>query len=131
MMKHLIVLTLAGVLGLNLVAFGQLSDETQPIQVTLISPLGTNGIESSHIVNQLSLNILAGVSAGVEGVEIGGLVNANRHFMKGIQIGGLVNAVGGEVEGVQIAGFSNITQGPLEAVQLAGFLNVNGFSLEG
>ena len=102
-----------------------------PFQVTFIPPLGTNGLNAGNTINQFSLNILAGYAAGVDGVEIGGLVNINREMMNGVQFAGFTNITGGETTGLQFAGFGNINADRTDGLQFAGFSNINSGSLTG
>ena len=96
----------------------------RPVQVTLFTPFGTNGILSDRSVNSLSWNILWGVSAGLNGVEYGGLANIETDFVKGAQGAGVINLVSGPVTGGQFAGFMNMSLGELRGIQSSGFLNI-------
>ena len=97
--------------------------KTSPGQLSFISPAGTHGLKAGKFINRLSLNILAGYSAGVKGFEIGGILNSNRHMVEGVQIAGLVNAVGGSVRGIQLAGVSNVGLGTTIGIQTSGVHN--------
>ncbi|GAL85312.1 hypothetical protein MYP_2541 [Sporocytophaga myxococcoides] len=107
---------------------GQNSDSatytTVPLSVTFVPPMGTNGMQGPKIVNKTSLNILAGTSRGLDGFEIGALVNVEKEFVNGVQIAGLSNIVGKNVNGVQIAGLTNSSSGYAEGVQVSGLTNV-------
>jgi len=126
--------------------------ESRKIQVSLIPYIGTNRKLSGSVDNNLSLNLLAGYSGGVNGFELGGLLNIVRRDVKGSQVAGVINFVGGNtgpfqmagcfnvnggsVKGTQIAGFSNVVLDTLTGVQLAGFNNtlhgyMNGVQLSG
>ena len=115
----------------------------KPFQFSLTPGLGTHGLMGAQVINKFSLNILGGYTAGVNGVEIGGLFNIVKKDVHKLQVGGIFNVVGGEVKGVQIgglhnkvldsviglqiAGFNNKVNGPLTGVQLGGIYNkVNG-----
>lgn len=100
--------------------------DVRPFQVTFITPLGTNGIGSPQIVNNFSFNILAGVNGGVDGFELGGLLNINSYYVKGLQISGFGNITGGESDAGQIAGFMNINGGKVKGLQGSGFINIAG-----
>ncbi|MEM9325100.1 MAG: hypothetical protein AAGA85_05575 [Bacteroidota bacterium] len=99
--------------------------EKRPFQISLLPAVGTNGLLSGKITNTVSLNILAGLAYGVEGVELGGAINLIRQEVKGIQGAGAANYVGGNIEGVQAAGAVNVTLGNTTGAQMAGALNVN------
>jgi hypothetical protein len=98
----------------------------RPVQFTFVSPLGTNGIESGAVVNQVSFNLLMGYAAGLEGVEFGGLLNIEKDYVKGVQFAGLGNLVKNQVTGSQFAGFFNVNGGTTKGAQFAGFLNTAG-----
>ncbi len=102
-----------------------------PFQISLISPIGTDGTESWHTVNHISINIIAGCSAGLDGAEAAGIANIETDFMHGAQFAGVANVVKNEVQGVQYAGVINLTGGYVKGVQYAGVVNVCGDSAEG
>jgi len=119
----------------------------RPFQVTFVSPLGTNGLDSKKTVNYASFNIIGGYSAGLTGVELGGVANVEFDFVKGIQLAGVTNVVKGKTNGIQLAGtanicgdsvtglqcagFSNTVNGSFTGIQTAGFCNVNNGSAKG
>lgn len=92
-------------------------------QISLLPYLGTNAMESDEITNKVSVNVLWGTNGGVDGLEVGGLVNTVRKDVRGMQIAGLGNTVGGDVEGTQIGGLFNVNQGSTKGAQLAGIIN--------
>lgn len=99
----------------------------RPVQTSLIPGIGTHGMIGSNVVNKFSLNMLGGYTAGVRGVEIGGLFNINRKDVQAVQVAGIFNNVGGNTQGVQLAGIFNNVLGYTQGVQLAGIGNrVNG-----
>jgi len=100
-------------------------------QFTFIPPMATNGKLSPLVKNKYSLNLLAGYNGGVQGLEIGGMVNLVRKNMNGVQIAGFGNAVGGECHGVQIAGFFNHNLGAMNGTQISGFYNYNSSKTKG
>lgn len=100
----------------------------RPGQVSFIYPLGMNGVESFKYTNNISLNILAGISGGLNGIEVAGLVNVEKDEVKGVQIAGLVNAVGGPVRGVQVAGLTNVASEAVLGGQGSGLISYAGDS---
>ena len=102
-----------------------------PFQLTLISPLGTNGLNSSKVANNASINMLAGISAGVKGAEIGGLVNVSLGNINGAQIAGLFNSSNGTTSGVQLSGLGSYNKGHLTGAQISGLANVNSAAVTG
>jgi hypothetical protein len=98
--------------------------KTMPLAITFVPPMSTNGMQAPEVVNKTSLNILAGTSRGLDGFEIGSLVNVEKEFVNGVQIAGLSNIVGKNVKGVQVAGLTNSSSGYAEGVQVSGLTNV-------
>jgi hypothetical protein len=107
-----------------------------PVQISFTPGLGTQGKQGQHSINNFSLNILGGRTGGVNGVEMGGLLNMNTMYVRGVQVGGLSNLTGKYVEGVQVAGIHNYVAGNLKGVQVAGINNfvkgsTNGLQIGG
>ncbi|UOQ71424.1 hypothetical protein [Hymenobacter cellulosilyticus] len=105
--------------------------QRQPFQFSVVSPLGTNGLASGRTVNNVSLNLLAGYAAGVQGLELATLLNVDRDAVQGVQAAGLLNVVGGPVRGTQLAGFGNVVAADAQGLQAAGLLNVAVGPVEG
>lgn len=105
--------------------------EERFFQFSVVPMVGTNGMLSGQVKNNLSLNLLAGYAYGVNGIELGGFFNIDRKEMNGVQIGGFGNATGGESRGVQLGGFINTTKGYTKGVQGAGFFNLVTDSIAG
>lgn len=101
-------------------------DNDRLAQISLVPFLGTNAEENTEITNNVSFNVLWGDNGGVEGLEVGGLVNKVRNDVMGMQIAGLVNTVGGNVEGTQISGLCNVNKGKTSGLQVAGLINTTG-----
>jgi hypothetical protein len=115
--------------------------QVRNFQVTVIPPLGTNGIDCYKITNHLSFNVLAGVQGGLDGLEMGtyanvilkdargiqaaGFTNVVLHNVKGAQFSGFANYVGGNLTGAAFSGFVNVGLGNLKGAQFSGFCNVN------
>jgi len=91
-------------------------------QVGFLPKLGTNHTLSSKVVNDWSLNILAGTSLGNRRFELGGIGNFTRKNMTGVQVGGVFNELRGNASGLQIAGIYNVSD-TLQGVQVAGMVN--------
>ena len=92
-------------------------------QVSFVTPLGTNGIHSGMITNEISLNLLAGYAGGLNGVEFSGLGSVLKGDMTGVQFSGLGSIVVKETNGVQFSGLFNFGQGKVKAAQFAGLVN--------
>ncbi|RAK64179.1 DUF4974 domain-containing protein [Hymenobacter edaphi] len=97
---------------------------TKPAQISLLGPLGSNGLRSGQTVNHVSINVLGGYAAGVDGFEAAGLVNVDRDTVAGVQVAGLANVVGRHLDGFQAAGLANVLGGPGRGWQAAGLLNL-------
>lgn len=93
-------------------------------QISLISPLGSNGIDSHLFVNRTSVNLLGGYSLGNTVFELGGIYNVNVGYTSGVQLAGLANYSGESRRAVQIAGVANVACGGDSPFQLAGIANV-------
>jgi hypothetical protein len=96
---------------------------TRSFQISVVPGLSTHGQLSSQVVNNFSLNIFGGYTAGTNGLELGGLFNIDKKEVKYVQAAGLFNSVGGEVKGVQLAGINNLVQDNVEGMQAAGINN--------
>jgi hypothetical protein len=92
-------------------------------QGSVIPFVGSNWKVSGSITNRISFNLLAGYSGGVDGFELGGLLNMDRNDVRGFQIGGLGNIVGGNAKGMQLGGLFNFNLGKLKGFQLGGLAN--------
>ncbi len=92
-------------------------------QISILPYVGTNMDRSAGITNNLSINVLWGRNGGVEGVEIGGLVNSVKNDVIGVQVAGLGNSVGQMVHGTQVAGLFNYSGAYTTGVQAAGLFN--------
>jgi hypothetical protein len=130
--------------------------ETRPFQLSIFPFIGTEGVYSQNNIYNFSINLFAGTTGGVDGIELGGFVNMNRYTMKGFQVAGFGNLVNGAVEGFNVngstaqgfqgagfvnivnddaklfqgAGFTNIVNGNFQGVQGAGFANITGGNSE-
>lgn len=105
-------------------------------QLTFVSPIGSNGFLSPEITNNFSLNILTGVSGGVNGFELGGLHNTTKGDVTGVQVAGLGNVTTGIYSGFQLAGLYNVDGNLARGMLVAGITNVvsgpsKGFHLAG
>lgn len=109
------------------------SDDTisAAFQFSFVPFVGTNGIYAGNTINDVSLNLLGGYSAGTRAFEMAGLFNINRGNMTGVQLAGLFNQVGGHVDGVQLAGLFNSNLQSVKGVQLAGLTNFTTGTVEG
>jgi hypothetical protein len=91
---------------------------------------------NAQVVNKFSVNALGGYSAGVDGVEFGGLFNINKKNMRGMQAAGIFNLAGGYVKGAQFAGVNNTVLDSMHGFEAAGVGNfvkrkVTGWQIAG
>ncbi len=101
------------------------SNNKVPFSICLVPPISTNGMNAGNCINQFSINIFGGYSAGLAGVEFAGFSNTERDFVKGAQFAGFVNLVNGEFTGFQFSGFGNFNRGISRGFQFSGFSNFN------
>ncbi len=97
--------------------------ERRTWQFSLIPTVSSNGEISGSVINRYSFNLLGGYARGLEGVEVGGVINMESDDVRGLQIGGVANLVGGHTRGVQLAGGINHSMRSLEGLQVAGLGN--------
>lgn len=126
MKKFLYLISIGLLLASNLFSQSEKQYREVPFQIGLVPPLSTNGTQAPNTVNQTSLNLLVGLSAGLDGFEASSFLNIERDFVKGAQLSGFDNIVGNEADAVQMAGFINVVGGPFNGVQASGFANLNG-----
>jgi len=100
------------------------STRISPFHLSFVTPLGTNGLESWNTTNLVSVNLFAGYSGGLKGVEIAGFANALKGDMKGVQGAGFCNNTLGKANGLEIAGFWNFNRLRINGLQAAGFINL-------
>jgi hypothetical protein len=115
-------------------AYAQSEDSTKitrKVQVTFVHPLGSNGIEASKVINNISFNLLYGISGGVNGAEIGGLINMGYGDIKGFQFAGLGNSTTGWLNGFQVAGLYNVVMNSVTGFQFSGITNINRQGIKG
>jgi hypothetical protein len=103
----------------------------RPFQVSLTPGLSSHGMFSPQVVNKFSLNLIGGYTAGVNGLEFGGLFNINKMDSKYLQLAGVFNLVGGTVTGIQAAGAHNRALDTVRGIQVAGFINKAESEVEG
>lgn len=90
---------------------------------SFVYPLTTDGANAKEKEYKFSLNMLGGVTGGINGLEMGGLFNINQHHVKGAQFAGLFNATKGTNNGVQLAGLFN-TADQSKGLQMGGLFNL-------
>lgn len=96
--------------------------DVKHVNIGLIYPISTNGVQAKTYTNYFSLNAIAGLSRSETGLSLAGFANVVLDSASGLQIAGFANVVGCN-SGVQIAGFGNFARRSSSGVQVAGFIN--------
>ena len=94
-----------------------------PYQISLTPGLSSHGIYNNQVINHLSLNLIGGYTAGIQGVELGGVFNIDRNNVGFLQAAGVFNIVGGDLSGIQLAGIYNQVLNNTSGLQMAGLYN--------
>ncbi|MCX2484944.1 carboxypeptidase-like regulatory domain-containing protein [Pedobacter sp. MR2016-24] len=97
---------------------------TVPVQTSLTPGLSSHGMMTSQVINKVSLNMLGGYTAGVNGIEVAGLFNINKLDVRFMQLAGLFNVNGGNLAGIQAAGLTNVVYKDTKGIQVAGLINL-------
>jgi len=100
------------------------TDDKRLAQVSLLPQIGTNTEASPAVTNNLSMNLLWGVNGGVDGIELGTVMNTVNKDVKGFQMAGFGNRVGRNVTGTQVGGIFNKNDGMTRGLQAAGIINL-------
>ncbi len=100
------------------------ADNKRLAQVSLLPSMGTNTGNSPNMINNVSMNLLWGESGGVDGLELGTIMNTVNKDVKGIQMAGFGNRVGRNVTGTQVGGIFNKNDGMTRGLQAAGIINL-------
>jgi hypothetical protein len=100
-------------------------------RVSVLPGVSSVGSHPPGTLPSLSLNVLAGRSPAVAGVEVGLVSNAVQGGVLGVQAVAGVNQVRGDVRGAQVAGISNVNGGATHGLQVAGVANVARGGLDG
>jgi hypothetical protein len=104
---------------------------SRPFQISFLPFLGSNGLMSGNVYNDVSINVLGGFSRGTSKFEAASLFNINREKLNGVQLAGMLNVVGDSVEGAQFSGLVNVTGRHISGIQAAGFANLNLGEMKG
>ncbi len=98
-------------------------DEVVPFQISLLPGIGSHWMTGGITQYNFSVNILAGYSRGIKGMEIGGGLNICTKDIFGFQAAGILNSVAGQGTGFQAAGISNRVEKGFRGFQVAGIAN--------
>jgi len=102
-----------------------------PVQVSFLPGMGSQQLTKGLIVNCFSLNVLAGYSKGISGLEIGGFANITGGNVTGGQVAGIANIVKGQINGLQLGGIFNYTFSKVRGAQISGIGNISNNNVEG
>jgi hypothetical protein len=103
----------------------------RPFQASLMPFIGTNQQLSGNVINDVSVNLLAGYSLGVNLLELGLGFNVVRWDVNGLQAAGIANLTGRRLKGVQVAGVANMVIGSVEGIQASGIINLTAEDFRG
>lgn len=117
--------------SMNLLAQKNDGIKTCIAQIALGYPIGSHGMNSFEYTNLFSLNILYGLNGGVNGAEIGSILNYDRGNVTGFQLSGVLNINRESSSGLLLSGVSNICKGSAEGVFISGVLNCSKEKTEG
>jgi hypothetical protein len=131
MKKLKLVSVLVLLVSTNLVAQENESLKTHKAQVTFAYPIGSSGTSSMEYSNNFSFNILYGLNGGLNGAEIGSILNYNKGEVKGFQLSGVSNINTEYSEGFLLSGVSNICLDSTSGVFLSGVLNYSKQNAKG
>ncbi len=120
--------------------------QDKPLQLSLFPGIGTNGLESGHYFNNISINLTSGISAGSYYLDLSLISSMSLRSVSGLQLSGLANIVGGnsyinltkweereirkskdapKLQGIQISGFMNFVRTNAIGIQITGGFNIN------
>ncbi len=107
-----------------------------PVRSGVFPTISTQGKKDKFTTSNFSLNLLGGYTGSVNGIELGGWFNIDKHNLKGMQTAGWFNIVYGDVKGLQLAGWFNGAKSDVTGAQFGGLVNyanknVNGMQIAG
>ena len=115
-------LLFSGILG-NAFAQSGVPD-VKHINIGIVYPISSNGMQGKTYTNCFSLNTIAGLSRAETGLSLAGFANVVLDSASGVQIAGFANVMGRST-GVAIAGFGNFARKNSSGLQVAGFINTS------
>jgi len=132
MMRKLnLINVLVFLLTINLFAQETDSLKARKAQVSFAYPVGSNGKSALNYSNNFSFNILYGLNGGLNGVEIGSLLNFNKGKVKGFQLSGIINYNTQKSSGILLSGISNICRDSSSGILVSGVLNYSKSNSKG
>lgn len=105
--------------------------ENSTFHFSLLPEIGEGGIYGSREQHAVSLNLLVGNAAAVNGVVASGLASLVADRMDGAQLSGIGNVVGQDLWGLQLSGLFNYVGRDAGFYQYAGVANIVRGELSG
>lgn len=99
-------------------------------QLSFVTPVGSNGTEGNKYYHHFSVNMIQGYNGAVQGLEVGGVLNADKGYVIGGQFAGVGNVIGGDLTGIQGAGVFNFAKSTL-GMQYSGVANYSRSGMKG
>lgn len=99
-------------------------------QLSFVTPVGSNGIEGYKYYHHFSVNMIQGYNGAVQGLEVGGVLNADKGYVIGGQFAGVGNVIGGDLKGIQGAGVFNFAKSTF-GMQYSGVANYSKSGMQG
>jgi hypothetical protein len=119
MKRELFLFAFLFLISVNLMAQTTDGLKTNKVQITFAYPIGTNGMNSMENSNNFSFNILYGLNGGLNGAEIGSILNYNKRQVTGFQLSGVTNIDMESANGLLISGILNYTKENSKGFQLS------------
>lgn len=119
MKKSSLVILLVLTISIDLVAQENTSLQTRKAQVTFAYPIGSNGIEANDYSNNFSFNILYGLNGGINGFELGSILNYNKGNVIGFQLAGVSNVCSDSTSGLFMSGVLNYSKQNSKGFQMS------------
>lgn len=135
-MKSLFFILVIFFITTTLTTFAQSdTNKRSAFHLSFFPPLSTHGSLAAEYTNQVSFNILAGVSKNEGAFTFGGLANIVYNNTSGLQFAGLSNYTGNNGRGMMFAGLANLVGNTYEGLLFSGLINttkgMKGFQFGG
>lgn len=98
-------------------------DKQSAFHFSFIPPLSTHGTFAGEYTNQVSFNLLAGISKNEKAFTFGGLANIIYETANGFQFAGLCNYVGNKGHGMMFSGLINLVGNDYSGFLFSGLMN--------
>ncbi|HRF77806.1 MAG TPA: hypothetical protein PLB46_14610 [Chitinophagales bacterium] len=99
-------------------------------QLSFVTPVSSNGIDGYKYYHHFSVNMIQGYNGAVQGLEVGGVLNADKGYVIGGQFAGVGNVIGGDLTGMQGAGVFNFAKSTF-GMQYSGVANYSKSGMRG